>query len=40
VHNLVAGGLKVGEEGGIGVEGEEGWRVVWKGVKKQEVEAG
>jgi hypothetical protein len=40
VHNLVAGGLKVGEEGGIGVEGEKGWRAVWKGVKKQEVEAG
>jgi hypothetical protein len=24
MHNLVAGGLKVGEEGGIGVEGEVG----------------
>jgi hypothetical protein len=24
VHNLVAGGLKVGKEGGIGVEGEVG----------------
>jgi hypothetical protein len=28
VCDLVVGGLKVGEEGGDGVEGEVGWRVV------------